>query len=852
MALCPAVLENEMSQSLSASALQACKPVSLIPHTVPPPPSRLLPRPHLVAQLLEKPQRLRLLCAPAGYGKSALIKECLLPAGAMQRCVQLKLAGQPLTLSQFCARVAEQLGDLAQGVDSGPALLDLLEGLNEPCTLILDDYPARADTELDAWLDHLLLHSPAQVQLWVSCRRRPAWNLPRLLLDGELLELDSRALAFSRREFDALVSVLTPTTAATTREEIWRQTLGWCAGARLLLAAEDNSPHIGSLLLRDYLERELLSHLSANERRLFQGLAHLPRFSESLCGQLREELDEKALVRKWLQSQAFLEPLDGKGEWYRMLPAVAQALQAGADAGELKRLRLSACRELSALGFIEDAIDLALSTGHADVAVNYMASLNPSWLLAGRNLQHLIGWRQQLPEGLLEGTAYLVVLNATAYLISSRLDEAQRCLAQLSRFLPQPTATLNRRVLAIWQALHGATQGLLGHCAIAREHCQEALDHLGEDERHVSFVCTVTLARLAMSNGETVQAQQILMGAIEQARRQGCLVREVQVNTQRICLMILCGESDLARLLLQENLSLLQADGSRHPMLLGRLQVLQGKLHLQRGELDACENVLRQALQHVAELSLPVLYALTGLAEVCACRGDFQQAFTLLQDAERRMQCANVQESSYRAVLNLQTLSVLIHQKNWKQALPMAHMIEQYLRGSTARLTSLQVPSLPVHSQVLLALVEQGVGQVKEASRRLQTVLRECQRLNFHGLQMKVQRALDNLTRNPGQLPQPASAAGSFNLLVSEARSAQPSNPDLRSGVSLKKSETLSGREVAVLELLAEGLSNREISERLFISTNTVKAHIKHINAKLGVTRRAQAVMRARATGVLV
>ncbi|MCY1186330.1 HTH-type transcriptional regulator AlkS [compost metagenome] len=55
-----------------------------------------------------------------------------------------------------------------------------------------------------------------------------------------------------------------------------------------------------------------------------------------------------------------------------------------------------------------------------------------------------------------------------------------------------------------------------------------------------------------------------------------------------------------------------------------------------------------------------------------------------------------------------------------------------------------------------------------------------------------------------------------------------------------------------MLELLAEGLSNREISERLYISTNTVKAHIKHINTKLGVTRRAQAVMRAKATGILV
>ncbi|MCY1419081.1 HTH-type transcriptional regulator MalT [compost metagenome] len=377
---------------------------------------------------------------------------------------------------------------------------------------------------------------------------------------------------------------------------------------------------------------------------------------------------------------------------------------------------------------------------------------------------------------------------------------------------------------------------------------------MGEDQQQVAFLCSVTLARQAMSTGETVQAQQILMGAIEQARRQGNLVTEVLINNQRICLMILCGESDLARRLLQENLALLHADDSQHVTLLGRLYVLQGKLHLQRGELDACEKALHQALQHVGTQAMPTLHALTGLSEVCACRGDIQQAFALLQEAERRMQCANVQESCYRAVLNLQSLSLLIHQKNWKQALPMALTIEQYLRGPTARLTGLIVPSLPVHSQLLLALVEQGVGQYQAARSRLQTVQRECLRLNFHGLQTKVQRVLDTLEETIEQ-PQHVSMAGSFNLLVSEARTITPrqaADHDAKAGADLKPREALSGREVGVLELLAEGLSNREISERLYISTNTVKAHIKHINTKLGVTRRAQAVMRAKATGILV
>ncbi|PAV93457.1 hypothetical protein WR25_00949 [Diploscapter pachys] len=64
--------------------------------------------------------------------------------------------------------------------------------------------------------------------------------------------------------------------------------------------------------------------------------------------------------------------------------------------------------------------------------------------------------------------------------------------------------------------------------------------------------------------------------------------------------------------------------------------------------------------------------------------------------------------------------------------------------------------------------------------------------------------------------------------------------------------EALSSREFAVLELIAQGCSNQQISERLFISLHTVKTHASHINSKLGVERRTQAVARAKSLGLLV
>ena len=61
----------------------------------------------------------------------------------------------------------------------------------------------------------------------------------------------------------------------------------------------------------------------------------------------------------------------------------------------------------------------------------------------------------------------------------------------------------------------------------------------------------------------------------------------------------------------------------------------------------------------------------------------------------------------------------------------------------------------------------------------------------------------------------------------------------------------ISSRELAVLQLIAQGLSNQEIAERLFISLHTVKTHARRINSKLMVKSRTQAIIKAREMGVI-
>ena len=326
-----------------------------------------VPRPHLIDALEGKPCRLQLLCAPAGYGKTSLLQQYLqgiAPPGAV---VWMALGGQRQTLERLIAGLAGALGlpvDTApDGVlaflDSSNPATDLslsrasplpqgntvncgsglareearaaseflsAENTNEsrPIRLVFDDLPVDMPADLNHWFDRLLSLKNPQLQVLVTCRQRPDWNLPRLMLTGQLQEFGARQLALRPDEFESLIDALAPHTDALARGKLWHETGGWCAGVRLSLSLDHAQP---SPLLGQYLERELLSRLSDEQREVMGGLAHLSRVSADLCEQLWEGRQAARVFNSLLQCQAFVFPIEQQPGWFRLLPAVAQALQ---------------------------------------------------------------------------------------------------------------------------------------------------------------------------------------------------------------------------------------------------------------------------------------------------------------------------------------------------------------------------------------------------------------------------------------------------------------------------------------------------------------------------------------------
>jgi LuxR family transcriptional regulator, maltose regulon positive regulatory protein len=90
-------------------------------------------------------------------------------------------------------------------------------------------------------------------------------------------------------------------------------------------------------------------------------------------------------------------------------------------------------------------------------------------------------------------------------------------------------------------------------------------------------------------------------------------------------------------------------------------------------------------------------------------------------------------------------------------------------------------------------------------------------------------------------------------LAVFEAEEQKSEDKSILPPVSPAQSliEPLSQRELEVLQLIAQGLSNREIGERLFLALDTIKGHNRRIYDKLQVQSRTEAIARARELGLL-
>jgi ATP/maltotriose-dependent transcriptional regulator MalT len=827
-------------------------------------------RARLTEPLLASTARVKLLCAPAGSGKTALLAECLLQAPTQCRVHWLPLSGMAASAADFRHRLAETLGLASSGESE---LLGYLARLQTPTWLFLDDYCRVPNPELDLLLDRMLAVSSPLLTWWLGTRRRPQCNWPRLLLDDELYECEHATLAFNQSEIARLLRHLAPSEANTVAGKIIQRSGGWCAGVRIALLQKCDWSHNNTLqgrtnTLLDYLEHELFTTLTPELTEAWRVLAHLPRFNARLCDHLFGAGEGAQCLRTLQELGCFIEPWQESADWLQIFPPLTQLMRDEQwPAGRSWHRR--ACQWFAAELDWKAAFEQALLAEEFEVAVSLLQHFSFEHLFEEQTVVLLLRLHEQQGEELMLGSSQLVGLITAALLFAGRFEQAADCIEHLSRFTPQPSAFLQRQLIARWQAQQGWLLHLQGRMEGSRAHFLEALSVLGPDFWPVRLMCLSGLTQQALLRGELDVAQAINRDALCLARAQGSLVFEGLLELDHAQLLEQRGAPQRADSLLANIHGLLTQQQQIAEPLLGRIALHRGRLSLCQGRDAQAAEYFEAGLQIcLRSHDKRVLYGFLGLAQVAANQRDYAQAFVHLRDAERLMQQRQIPDTVYRGVLLQISSQFWLQQGRPELAHEALSRVLRHYRGPLARQAPPATLMLIARIEYLLVLAQVYLHQANDPMSQLGLVLEQSQQSAMMALEVELLFAGAEVAWLKGDsVGAKASLLRGLSLVdrcgIRQAlRELQLRQPDLMPALGVAEpclesielagdNNPLSQREVEVLKLIALGNSNQQIAEQLFISLHTVKTHARRIHGKLGVERRTQAVAKAKGMGLL-
>lgn len=825
-----------------------------------------LPRPRLCEALLESAARVKLICAPAGSGKTALLTECLLQAPVNCTVCWLPLAGASLSAGEFCERLAQAMG--LKTWDEASLLYELARR-SAATWVLIDDYCRYPEPALDALLDRMLAVSSPALTWWIGTRRRPPCNWPRLLLDDALYECEGAALALTRDEIARVLRHLPPAQADSVAGRIFQRSGGWCAGVRMLLMqkcdwSQKTLPQQRMDTLLDYLQHELFSGLSPELAEAWRVLAHLPRFNAGLCDHLFGAGEGAQWMRSLQTLGCFIEPWQGSPDWLQVCAPLSRLMRDEPwPAGRSWHRR--ACQWFAAGQHWKCAFEQALLAEEYEVAVSLLQHFTFEHLFEEQTVVLLLRLYEQRGEELLLGSAQLVGLITAALLFAGRFAQAADCIGQLSRFLPPPSAGQQRQLIARWQAQQGWLSHLQGRMEEARDHFEQALHDLSPQAWTARLLCLSGRTQQALLCGDLELAHSINREALCLARAEGSLLFEALLELDHAQLLEQRGASARAEDLLANLCEMLGSSVERPTPLLGRIALRRGRLALNMGQQKRAAEFFQQGLDDcLRSFDKRVLYGFLGQAQLAAGQGDYPQAFMHLRDAERLMQQRQIPDTVYRGVLLQLSSEFWLQQGRPELAREALSRVLRHYRGPGARQAPPATLELIPRIECLLILAEQRLHQARQPLERLQALLVPAHASRMVVLEAELLLAMVEVASRIGDRQSArqyfdsgkelASRFGLQKVLANFDKDGPDNIPTLQVNNQLSdaedKDDSLSIRESQVLELIASGDSNQQIADKLFISLHTVKTHVRRIHAKLGVERRTHAVARARMLGL--
>jgi LuxR family maltose regulon positive regulatory protein len=601
-------------------------------------------RPDLIAVLGHRPNRLTLIAAPPGFGKTTLLAQwAAAPDGPALAWLSVDADdNDPARFFTYLVaalrRVEPALGGRALAALRGPGaaivevvlptLLNDLADLDHDLALVLDDYHAITNSEIHEALAFVIGHAPAHFSLVVATREDPPLPLGRMRASGDLTELRVDELRFNDEQAGAfLADGLGLELSVADIEALQARTEGWPAALYLAGLSLRGRPDAGGLIERfagddrylvDYLTAEVLARQPAELRSFLLRTSILARFCGPLCDVVAERTNSAALLEELEHSNLLLVPLDTKRQWYRYHHLFGELLQhelAASDPDALPALHRSASAWYSDAGLIVDAAHHARAAGDLDSAIELVARHYEFFVDHGQ-LATVMHWLHALPEPVAAQDWLICFAAGVVSAHAGLLDEAERWL-ELAERAP-PLARYGQEPAGPLAALAGYLRLLRGDIGGTVANARRALDAVPAADPLRALGPQMVLAPGLWWTGEAKEAKAILESATRTAEAAGVEATVVYALGIRAAIALDEQDEAAAQALAHEAIARMhKAELDEHPWA-AMAHIVHGTLLGRAGELSAASGEIERGVAFGERLRAwqLIAYASLALAEV--------------------------------------------------------------------------------------------------------------------------------------------------------------------------------------------------------------------------------------------
>ncbi|MFC1652311.1 LuxR C-terminal-related transcriptional regulator [Planctomycetota bacterium] len=786
-------------------------------------------------------------------------------------------------------------------------LLNDLDHIDEPFVLVLDDYHRIREMPVNDLLSELLRHPPHPLHLVILTRQDPGLPISSLRAHGQVLEIGTGQLRFSVTETARfLQNSLQGPVKESTAAVLEKKTEGWATGLRLATLSLRDSTDLDRLAkslqgsshyIADYLIAEVINKQPEEMARFLLETSILDRFCAPLCEAVHASSETQALESisgtdfiAWLErSNLFVIPLDHENRWFRYHRLFQQLLQnqLGSRLGseEVALLHSRAGDWLEDRCFVDEALSHVLAAKQPEKVAEIVERHRHR--VANEDHAHVVEkWLDRLPPKLIQERPALLLARAWQVFekfqlqaIPSLIDRAEDLLTGANAN-PSLAAEIDfhRGYLAVLMEGNGeaAVKGLEG--------LQERLPETQLQMRGEAAVY-LALGRLMMGEGQ-LALRELDQQIRATASSNGMMLSRL-VGAQ-VFVRLLLGHLTPAARMAERFINVGQEASNTY--IVGWAYYLQAIAQLQSHDLDNALQGFLSATEHCDILhrraAVDSLVGLVLTYQALQRSEDAWDALKKLKTFARETHDSECQDvaASCQARLSLmqgdnkaalswaQTFDAEPHVPSmlfWLEIplitqarILIATGTEAGLEKALTILTSLQEQFTAIHNtyqwiQVSLlttiALEKQGRGAGALVVLEEVIVVTEPQGwvrpfVEMGTTMIQLLRRLAGKGVSQEYLQMLLAAFPHDNKETGSSAASPMAKNEITPVVS---SVLLTQREAEILVCVAEGLSNKEIAAKLFLSTETIKKHLYNTYQKLDADSRISAIAKAKELGIL-